>query len=112
LLRSATIPQKLIKQKEKPREKKESRKNFECNITKIDNKEIRFKLEEVAKLLHDKDTDQIQKSERKRLVDIAEIIYDSCMDPEPIYENLAKIIRSNTSAAKVIFQYYTIKRKL
>ena len=103
LLRSATIPPKLIKKKERKRDAKEQRKKFACQIFRIENKDIKFKLEEVAKMLSDKGTNTITKSERRRLVDVAEIVYDQFMAPEPIYENLAAILQSSMEASKVRF---------
>ena len=94
-------PIKGRKQKEKRREGKERRKKFSCQIVKIENKEIKAKLEEIAKLLYEKNAEAIGKTERKRLVSVAEIVFDKLLDIEPICENLAGLLKVSREMANV-----------
>lgn len=103
LVKSASIPHKMIKKRERKKENKE-KKVMTINLNGINNAEVKSKLEEVAKMLNDKTESIITKSERAKLVEVARIVFDKNIDPIPIYEGLSNILQCSLKEATVYFQ--------
>jgi hypothetical protein len=72
-------------------------------ITGIDHLPFKAQLQEIAKKMHDSKVDEIRKSDRRRLVTLAGMVYESQHDAQPVYAILASILAITQEAAKVPF---------
>lgn len=62
------------------------------------------KLQEFAQRLSEREGATVEKSDRRRLIAVAERVYENRIDPLPVCENLARILRVPLEKAKVPHQ--------
>ena len=70
-------------------------------ITGIENLQLRAQLQEIARKLHGSKGGEIKKSDRRRLVTLAGMLYETQVDPQPVYSMLALILATSQEQAKV-----------
>ncbi len=92
------------KTREKPKEAEKEhnkRKKPMYQVANVPDQVAAQKLQEFAQRLSEREGATVEKSDRRRLIAVAERVYENCLDPLPVCENLAKILNISLDRAKV-----------
>ena len=71
-------------------------------VMNINNEKLKQMLQLFAQRLAEKDSKAIEKSDRRRLIQISEYVFENLIDPQPVYENIASILDISPEKAQVM----------